>query len=65
MVAPVGIVCDNVEVMYDLDVVASRVARELGLVFVRAQAANEHAAFIGMLADLVCHVATAKGGEQR
>lgn len=65
VVAPVGFVCDHVEVLYDLDVVASHVARELGLVFVRAQAANEHAAFIGMLADLVCHVATAKGGEQR
>ncbi len=54
VVAPVGFVCDNVEVLYDLDIVARRTAAEVGVNFVRAQTVNDHPAFIGMLADLVC-----------
>jgi ferrochelatase len=53
VVAPIGFVCDHVEVLYDLDVEAAAVARALGLGFERAQAANDHPAFIAMLADLV------------
>ncbi len=50
---PIGFVCDHVEVLYDLDVEARRVAAELGVRFHRAQTANDHPAFIAMLADLV------------
>jgi len=46
-------VCDHVEVLYDLDVEARRVAAEVGVRFHRAQTANDHPAFIAMLADLV------------
>ena len=53
VVAPIGFVCDHVEVLYDLDVEARGLAQELGLEFHRALAANDHAAFIAMLADLV------------
>ena len=53
VVAPIGFVCDHVEVLYDLDVAARAVAAEIGLRFCRAQAANDHPAFIAMLADLV------------
>ena len=53
VVAPIGFVCDHVEVLYDLDVEARAVAAETGLRFHRAQAANDHPAFIAMLADLV------------
>ena len=53
VVAPIGFVCDHVEVLYDLDVEARAVAAEAGLRFHRAQAANDHPAFIAMLADLV------------
>ncbi len=53
VVVPVGFVCDHVEVLYDLDVEAAGVARALGLGFVRAGAANDHPAFIALLADLV------------
>lgn len=53
VVAPIGFVCDHVEVLYDLDVEARRVAEALGVGFHRATAANDHPAFVGMLADLV------------
>lgn len=53
IVAPIGFVCDHVEVLYDLDVEARRVAEEAGLRLHRAAAANDHPAFIEMLADLV------------
>jgi ferrochelatase len=53
VVVPIGFVCDHVEVLYDLDVEARGVAAELGVRFHRAQTANDHPAFIAMLADLV------------
>ena len=53
VVAPIGFVCDHVEVLYDLDVEARQLADTLGLGFHRAAAANDHPRFIEMLADLV------------
>lgn len=53
VVAPIGFVCDHVEVLYDLDIEAARLADELGLQMVRAGAANAHPAFIGALADSI------------
>ena len=53
VVVPIGFVCDHVEVLYDLDVEARAVAAEAGLRLHRAQTANDHPAFIAMLADLV------------
>jgi ferrochelatase len=53
VIVPVGFVCDHVEVLYDLDVEAREVAESCGIGFHRAAAANDHPAFIAMLADLV------------
>jgi len=53
VVAPIGFACDHVEVLYDLDVEARRLAETLGLGFSRVRAANDHPAFVEMLADLV------------
>jgi ferrochelatase len=53
VVVPIGFVCDHVEVLYDLDVEARAVAESHGLRFHRAAAANDHPAFVAMLADLV------------
>ena len=53
VVAPIGFVCDHVEVLYDLDVEARALALRVGVRFHRAAAANDHPAFIAMLADLV------------
>lgn len=53
IVAPIGFLCDHVEVLYDLDVDAAAVAREAGVRMERAQALNDHPAFVRMMADLV------------
>ena len=53
VLAPIGFACDHVEILYDLDVEARRLADQLGLRLHRAAAANDHPAFIAMLADLV------------
>jgi ferrochelatase len=53
VVAPIGFVCDHVEVLYDLDVEARAIARTAGVSMHRAQTVSDHPAFIAMLADLV------------
>ena len=53
VVAPIGFVCDHVEVLYDLDVEARRIAEGCGVGFHRARTVCDHPAFIAMLADLV------------
>jgi ferrochelatase len=53
VVAPIGFLCDHVEVLYDLDVDAADVARNSGVRMARAAALNDHPLFIGMLAELV------------
>ncbi len=53
VIVPIGFVCDHVEVLYDLDVEARAVAAESGVRLHRAETANDHPAFIAMLADLV------------
>lgn len=56
VVVPIGFVCDNVEVLYDLDVEAREIARSCGVTLRRASAVNDHPAFIAMLTDLVRRV---------
>jgi protoporphyrin/coproporphyrin ferrochelatase len=53
IVAPIGFLCDHVEVLYDLDVDAVQAARDAGVRMERAAALNDHPLFIRMLADLV------------
>ena len=53
VVAPIGFVCDHVEVLYDLDVEARATAAALGIAFARAATVNDHPLFVRMLAALV------------
>jgi protoporphyrin/coproporphyrin ferrochelatase len=53
VVSPVGFVSDHIEVLYDLDIEAAAVARELGLTMVRAGTAGTHPAFVSMIRELV------------
>ncbi len=53
VVAPIGFVCDHVEVLYDLDVGARALAAECGVRFHRARTVSDHPAFIAMLGELV------------
>jgi ferrochelatase len=56
VVSPLGFVCDHVEVLYDLDVVAAGMCREIGLPMVRAQAVNDDGRFLDTMADAVLDV---------
>jgi len=51
--APIGFLSDHMEVLYDLDVEAAGLARELGIQFGRAGSAGLHPAIIRMLRELV------------
>jgi ferrochelatase len=51
VLAPIGFVCDHVEVLYDLDIEAAAVARELGMSLARASTCSVHPAYIAALAE--------------
>ena len=53
IVAPIGFLCDHMEVLYDLDVQAKETAAACGLGFVRAATVSNHPAFVAMLSDLI------------
>jgi ferrochelatase len=53
VVCPCGFVSDHLEVLYDLDVVAADVARELGISFARTASLNDDPRFVRMLAGVV------------
>jgi protoporphyrin/coproporphyrin ferrochelatase len=53
VVAPIGFVSDHMEVVYDLDVEARKVADELGMKMVRAATAGTHPAFVKMIRELM------------
>ncbi len=50
---PIGFVADHLEVLYDIDVDAQAVAREVGITLVRTASLNSDPAFIDVLADVV------------
>jgi ferrochelatase len=53
LVAPVGFVCDHLEILWDLDVAARERAAELGLALDRIESLNADPAFVQGLAGLV------------
>jgi ferrochelatase len=53
VVCPCVFVSDHLEIVYDLDVQAAGVARELGIRFARTVSLNDDARFLQLLADLV------------
>jgi ferrochelatase len=53
LVCPQGFVSDHLEVLYDLDVDAHRVATEAGLAFARTASINDEPAVMAALAELV------------
>ena len=53
VVAPAGFVSDHMEVVYDLDIEAQKVAQELGMKMVRAATAGTHPAFVRMIRELI------------
>jgi ferrochelatase len=53
VVAPIGFVCDHMEVIMDLDVDAAAVARERGLLMARAGTVGTHPAYVSMVRELI------------
>lgn len=53
VVAPLGFVSDHMEVIYDLDVEAKKVAAEIGLNMERAATAGTHPLFVKMIRELI------------
>ncbi len=53
VVSPLGFVSDHIEVLYDLDVEAVDLGRELGLQVLRAGTAGTHPGFVSMVRELV------------
>jgi ferrochelatase len=53
VLVPVGFVSDHMEVVYDLDVEAARLARSLGLPLARAATPGTHPRFVSMITELV------------
>jgi ferrochelatase len=57
VVVPHGFTADHLEVLYDLDVEAAALARDLGITFARTQVVNDDPHVMGALADLVVRAA--------
>lgn len=53
VVAPVGFLCDHVEILYDVDVLYRDIANDLDLAFRRTESLNDDPLLIEALADLV------------
>jgi ferrochelatase len=56
VLCPIGFLCDHIEVLFDLDVEAASVGREIGLPIARASTVNVHPRFIDALAAAVLAV---------
>jgi ferrochelatase len=53
VVAPIGFICDHMEVVIDLDVDAAATARSLGLRMARAATVGTHPAYVAMIRELI------------
>lgn len=53
IVSPLGVVTDQIELLYDVDVVLKERAKRLGLTLSRARTVSDHPQFLSMLAENV------------
>jgi ferrochelatase len=53
VVVPIGFLSDHIEVLFDLDIQASEVARQAGVKMVRAATVGVHPRFIEMIRELI------------
>lgn len=61
LIAPIGFVCDHVEILFDIDVEFADRANELGVHLERIRMVNDHPGMMSALADLVRERAAAEG----
>jgi ferrochelatase len=50
---PIGFVSDHLEVLFDIDIEAQSIAREVGLNLVRTASLNDDPAFLSVLAGVI------------
>ncbi len=65
LVVPVGFVSDNVETLYDLDIVLRQQIEGLGMEYRRSSAPNDSPTFIEALADVVIDYLARRPGERQ
>ena len=53
LVVPIGFVCDHTEILFDIDIQATRTAREFSTSLRRTESLNTSKLFIDLLEDLV------------
>jgi ferrochelatase len=53
VVAPIGFLSDHLEVLYDLDVEAAAICKEVGLNMVRARTVGVHPRYVRMIRELI------------
>jgi ferrochelatase len=53
LITPSGFLCDNVEVLFDLDIQVKEKAESLGLAYYRAKTVMDHPKFIEMMANQI------------
>jgi len=53
VIAPIGFLCDHMEIIYDLDVEAKKLSEEIGLSIVRVKTPGTDALFVEMIKDLI------------
>jgi ferrochelatase len=53
LVAPIGFVCDHVEILYDIDIEAKQIAEAHGVQLERIESMNSDPQFIGAIVDAV------------
>jgi ferrochelatase len=53
LVTPIGFVCDHTEILFDIDVQATAIARKLGTTLRRTESLNTSPTFISALEDIV------------
>jgi ferrochelatase len=53
LVAPIGFVCDHVEILYDIDIEAKQIAEEYGLQLERIESMNSAPLFIEAITDAI------------
>lgn len=61
LVAPIGFVCEHVEILYDIDLILKFQARNLGIQLERIEMVNTAPQMINALAELVAHRAREAG----
>jgi ferrochelatase len=61
LMAPIGFVCEHVEILYDVDIVFKRQAQALGLQLERIDMLGTNPSMMAGLADLVRHTAYEAG----